>query len=292
MTSISAGGAGSIPMQNIDDLIKPASPDVLKNITDNTKQIAAENDAIKQKLMGALDAAGNIDSAAFTQLAAAIEKQMQDVVGGVRHLQEPEGKLGADVSGTLATLTGLSEQDLQTDIYAFMALFQKLAQEMRTSARETRQSEMNAQIDALKGAAQEIRNAAQDRMVGAMVAGAFQIAGGLAQVGAGVMQGKTLAAGGQFAESQAKKQSDMGGGLSGIAGGIGSMVNAGMERKAAEHDAKKAELEAQSKVHESGTQQATEMAQQMMDVIRDVRDKLGAIEQSRMETNRGIARNI
>ncbi len=30
----------------------------------------------------------------------------------------------------------------------------------------------------------------------------------------------------------------------------------------------------------------------MMDVIRDVRDKLAAIEQSRMETNRGIARNI
>ena len=27
-------------------------------------------------------------------------------------------------------------------------------------------------------------------------------------------------------------------------------------------------------------------------VIRDVRDKLGAIEQSRSETNRGIARNL
>ncbi|MNH45096.1 hypothetical protein D3C81_2310010 [compost metagenome] len=70
------------------------------------------------------------------------------------------------------------------------------------------------------------------------------------------------------------------------------MVNASQERKAAEHDAKKAELEALSKVHDSATQQATEMAQQMMDVIRDVREKLSSIEQSRMETNRGIARNI
>ena len=34
------------------------------------------------------------------------------------------------------------------------------------------------------------------------------------------------------------------------------------------------------------------MMQQMMDVIRDVRDKLGAMEQSRAETIRGIARNI
>ncbi|MCY1311373.1 hypothetical protein D9M70_616640 [compost metagenome] len=69
-------------------------------------------------------------------------------------------------------------------------------------------------------------------------------------------------------------------------------MNAAQERKAAEHDAKRSEMEAQAKVHESGMQQASEMAQQMMDVIRDMRDKLSAIEQSRLETNRGIARNI
>lgn len=292
MTNISVGSGGPLPMQNLDDLIKPASPDVIKNITESAKQIAGENEALKQKLMGALGATGNVDPAALAQISATIEKQLQDSVGGVRHMQAPEGKLGADVAATLNQLHGLSEQDVQTDIYAFMALFQQMAQTMRTSAREVRQSEMEAQVGALKNAAQEMRNAAQDRMVGAMVAGAFQIAGGLAQVGAGVMQGRTLAGNGPFAESQAKRQSDMGGGVSGIAGGIGSMVNASQERKAAEHDAKKAELEAQSKVHESGMQQASELAQQMMDVIRDVREKLAAIEQSRMETNRGIARNI
>jgi hypothetical protein len=45
-------------------------------------------------------------------------------------------------------------------------------------------------------------------------------------------------------------------------------------------------------VAESGAQHANDMMQQMMDVIRDIRDKLGAIEQSRGETNRGIARNL
>jgi hypothetical protein len=294
MTSISAGGGASLPPPNLEDLNKPVSTDVLKNAANNGKQLTADSDAIKQKLMGALDAAkGSGDMAAIAaQLAAMAEALHQGANGAIRDMPAPEGKPAADVSATLSQLSTFSEQDVQTDLYAFMALFQQLAQTMRTSAREVRQAEMTAQIDTLKSAAQEIRNAAQDRMIGAMTAGAFQIAGGLAQVGAGVMQGRALSGGGQFAEAQAKKQSDMGGGLSGIAGGIGAMINASQERKAAEHDAKKAELEAQAKVHESGTQQASELAQQMMDVIRDVREKLGAIEQSRMETNRGIARNI
>ncbi|WP_144630581.1 type III secretion system translocon subunit SctB [Bordetella genomosp. 13] len=77
-----------------------------------------------------------------------------------------------------------------------------------------------------------------------------------------------------------------------VLGGIGTIVNATQERKAAEHDAKRAELEAQAKVQEDSSQKANELMQQMMDVIRDVRDKLSSIDQSRMETNRGIARNI
>ncbi|SAI25260.1 outer protein D [Bordetella ansorpii] len=77
-----------------------------------------------------------------------------------------------------------------------------------------------------------------------------------------------------------------------ILGGIGTIVNATQERKAAEHDAKRSELEAQAKVQEDSSQKANELMQQMMDVIRDVRDKLSSIDQSRLETNRGIARNI
>lgn len=285
MTINPLGGGGSIPQLNIEDMMKSASPDVLKAFAENAKTIAAENAALQQKMVGSV---GDL----LSQTMADMGKQLQDTIGGARTLQAPEGPLGAGAGSTLDQLSRLSEQDVQTDIYAFMALFQQLAQTMRTSAREVRQNELQAQVDTLKSAAQEIRNAAQDRMVGAMTSGAFQIAGGMAQVGSGIAQGLTLGKGGQFAESQAKRQSDIGGGLSGIAGGIGTMVNASQERKAAEHDAKKSELEAQSKVHDSGMQQASEMAQQMMDVIRDVREKLSAIEQSRMETNRGIARNI
>lgn len=77
-----------------------------------------------------------------------------------------------------------------------------------------------------------------------------------------------------------------------ILGGVGTIVNATQERKAAEHDAKRAELEAQAKVQEAGYQQANDLMQQAMEVMRDIRDKLSSIDQSRSETNRGIARNI
>lgn len=210
-----------------------------------------------------------------------------------------------DVSKALIGL----EQNVQTDLFAVMALFQKLAQEQRNTARADRASAMDAQVQTLMSAADAIREAATERMIGAMTAGAFQIAGGAMQVGMGAGAiGATLKSvnmtttSSPLTASQTKFQagldsfaanaSGLGQGAGGITGGIGSMVQAGFDRAASAKDAERAELEASAKVFESGVQQANDLMQQMMDVIRDVRDKLGAIEQSRIETNRGIARNV
>jgi len=92
--------------------------------------------------------------------------------------------------------------------------------------------------------------------------------------------------------TKAGNRQAFGQGASGLLGGIGGIVNASQERKAAEHDAKKSELETSAKIADTNMQQANDFMQQMMDMIRDVRDKLSAIEQSNVETNRGIARNI
>ena len=78
----------------------------------------------------------------------------------------------------------------------------------------------------------------------------------------------------------------------GIAGGIGTSVAAGLNYAADRKEADKAPLETQAKVHETAVGHANDMMQQMMDVIRDVRDKLQSIQQAAVETNRGIARNI
>ena len=260
------------------------------------------------------------------------------------NLDPPDGTGSA--SGAWKGLGSLNPQNVQTDIYAVMALFQKIAQEQRNTGRELRQAELQSQIGLLNSAAQEIREAAQDRFVGAVLQGAMQIAGGAMQIAGGVASLGTLASAGGAktpAESpssaswtkgqtpatpppaggpviganrgpappvetpvtpagqgvrgmdlptKAQAYAQLGSGGSGITGGIGGMVSAGMEMSAAGHDARKAELESAAKVHEQGVQQANDLMQQMMDVIRDVRDKLGAMEQSRVETTRGIARNI
>lgn len=225
-------------------------------------------------------------------------------------------------------LSSLLPQDATTDIYAVMALFQKLAQEQRTAAREVRHNEMQAQVSTLQSAADEIRNAAKDRLVGAIVSGVMQIGAGAMQIGGATMSLKASAgalkdfrtsqkppmeiemqdlSGGKPTQpahtpmstaelgnltQQASAYSSGADGASKVATGIGGMASGIAEFSAAQHDADKARLEAKAKAHEAATQQAGDVMQQMMDVIRDVRDKLNAMEQSRSETTRGIARNI
>ncbi|OZI46668.1 type III secretion system translocon subunit SctB [Bordetella genomosp. 5] len=217
--------------------------------------------------------------------------------------------IGAGSPPDAAKALGSLEQNVQADIYAMMTLFQKLAQEQRNSARADRAAAMDAQVQTLMSAADAIRDAAAERFKGAMVAGAFQIIGGAMQVAAGAgAVGASLKSvnmtttSSPLTAAQTKFQtgldgfaanaSGLGQGASGIAGGIGSMAQAGFDRAAGAKDAERAELEASAKVFESGVQQANDLMQQMMDVIRDVREKLSAMEQSRVETNRGIASRV
>lgn len=77
-----------------------------------------------------------------------------------------------------------------------------------------------------------------------------------------------------------------------LIGGAGEIITAGLRFGADSADVSAKRHETLAKLHESAVSGANEMMQQMMDVIRDVKDKLASIDQSRIETNRGIARNI
>lgn len=252
--------------------------------------------------------------------------------GGQDSVDLPLPKISSmGLSSAGSAVEGLN-MTAEADIYAVMALFQQLAQQMRTSSRELRASEQSKQIGELKNAAQEIRNAAQERFTGAVIAGALQIAAGATQIGFGVASGAMgfKAARAEYKATQLKteagqisgvagakaqraelrnqalnletsaKQSTAysaglksgGDGAAGMLGGMGHIAQAAKDRDAAEHDAKRSEFEADAKVHDEARAQANEQMQHMLDTIRDVREKLGAIEQSRLETNRGIARNI
>lgn len=195
----------------------------------------------------------------------------------------------------------LTPQNVAIDIYSVMALFQQCAQGMRESAREVRGAETQSQVTSLQSAAKEIRSAAEERFKEAVISGSFQIAGGATSVGMGVAGGvygkKGISEGaetdvGKHLSIKGQALSGTAQGTGGMVSGSGTIVGAYRSQEAAEHDAKKAELEADASVHEKGSQQANELMQQMMDCIRDVREKLAAIGQAQTESVRGIARNV
>lgn len=169
---------------------------------------------------------------------------------------------------TMAHLGALGDHQTSADISTFLALFQKLAQQMRDTARTQRSADMQAQVTSLQGAAEQMKDAAQSRYTASMTQGLMQIVGGFMQLSTGKD------------------------GFTGIGSGLGSMLSAGDTLKAGLADARRSELEADAKVFETGVQHANDTMQQMMDVIRDVREKLQGMQQSAIETNRGIARNI
>lgn len=70
-----------------------------------------------------------------------------------------------------------------------MAVLQQASQQMRDAARIARDAEATRQTQALGDAASQMRQAASERMAGAIVAGAMQIAGGFVQLGAGLAAG-------------------------------------------------------------------------------------------------------
>ncbi|WP_394065624.1 type III secretion system translocon subunit SctB [Alcaligenes sp. WGS1538] len=188
------------------------------------------------------------------------------------------------------------------DIYALMAVFQQLAQLMRDQAREMRNSEMQGQVSSLMASAKEIRAAAKDRaaagtaqgvlqMTAGIVVAGFGVASGVFGVKSGLADGPTTALGKRW-DGVGAILSSVGQGGGQAVSGIGTTTSAGVEQAAAGHDAKRAEREADAKVRDQGVQHANELMQQMMDIIRDLREKYASVQQSNSDTNRAIYRNL
>lgn len=214
-----------------------------------------------------------------------------------------------------AHLSSFSDTQVSADIFSFMALFQTMAQQMRDTARAQRTTDMQTQVSALQNAAEKMKDAAAERLTAAIVQGSMQIAGGVMQAGMSAASVSSTVKGAKL-DSQANAMSPKAAAMTGakadaakltatgqaqmnfaqasgsVSAGLGGIIGASFTHKADLLDADKMSLETQAKVAETGVQHANDMMQQMMDVIRDVRDKLSSIQQASIETNRGIARNI
>jgi|GEM_PF-460236 len=177
-------------------------PPNLQSLLNEASQPGADLDKIKGKLLKEINELPADQVGSVLKLLAT-QSEGQDV----NLLDVPGANGRKDAGGANDVMKNLNNETVSTDMYSVMALIQKLAQEQRNSARAIRDSNLEQQVTQLKSAADEIRNAAQDRFVGAVVAGAMQIAGGVVQMGSAVASGiKSAQAASKFSEAnQASK---------------------------------------------------------------------------------------
>lgn len=284
----------------------------------------------KAAAAAALQDTGSLQAAKPNEaLSQMLSSAASNPAAGLKTPAELDKKMAAEASDSLGKMGGA---DVTADIYSFMALFQQIAQGMRNTARMDRTTALQGQVSAMQSAADQMKATAALRFAAGVVSGSMQIAGGLAQVGmssasmANSVKGANMDAAGKNTIAGAElgsqkgmgatqqfdmktmgnnqvaqgagfsaagaKQTALGQAAGGIAGGIGGVVSSGLNYGADLSDAKKAKLDIEAKVQETAVQHANDMMQQMMDAIRDVKDKLQSIQQAAVETNRGIARNI
>lgn len=230
--------------------------------------------------------------------------QAMDALDGARNrsatqgVPAPDSDAKIDAQGLQASLDG-AEANVSTDVYAFMALFTQMAQQMRKVAKEQRQTELQNQVSSINSAADKMVEAAEKRFAAAVVQGSMQIASGAISVGSGaVAMGASATAkasdfqtGSQFLTELNAKQS-MAQGSAQMVTGMGSIISGGIEYGASLDDAEAKRLEADGTAAQARRETAQEVAQNMADLIKDIREQLRAIVQSNIETNRGMARNI
>jgi hypothetical protein len=254
---------------------------------------------------------------------AALRLDLDKLLGGLRSGTtegtpapgDDERSEPADMDAALQA----AQDDLATDMYAFMAMYMKIAQQMRTSAREQRAAELQSQMTSLENAAEHMLQAAQERFNAALTSGIFQIASGAISIGSalGTLRamskagkapdavpgddgintastkkvGPDLSPGSEFMVRLKAKQDFASGGAQ-VLSGIGGIASGSLEQQAAQEDAAAKQDEAAATAAQARRDAAQEVMQTMAETIKDIREKLAAIVQSQIETNRGIARNI
>ncbi len=167
------------------------------------------------------------------------------------------------------------------DAYSIVQLFDKTANEQRAIARESRDVSREPQTPAIQqSVVEEMKNAAARRLETAGVQGETKIAtigSGLVQTGVpSASAAKTLKGATPDAKGNTTPANP------GASLGAKTVANSNINIKA----------DLPAKGAEPASQHARDMEQQLMDVMREVRDKQQSIQQAAVETNRGIARNV
>lgn len=266
-----------------------------------------------QQYQVAVSQEDGVSTVKASDIAAAVKEITPDQLDQVERALLKQGftiKLpsGASVSSeqqldALKSLESIGSSDFCADAMDFMKIFAQCQQLMRQTARTERAMELSAQVGALNDAANAMKAAADKRLAAGIAQGVAGIVGGCVQIGAGITQiglaGSAFKATsnndkvlGDLRASQAQAAGQIGTGISGIVTSMGGIVASTLTHAADMEEVKKTRLETEAKVHETGVQHANEMMQSAEEIIRDMKEKMAALQQAQTETTRGIARNI
>jgi hypothetical protein len=259
----------------------------------------------------------------------------------VANLPPPKSEGGTSVSKAMANY---GNAEMQGDMMAFMAIFQQIAQTLRTSNRESRVAETAAQVTSLNASADKITEAANLRYSAAQIQADYAIAASAVTIGLSVASigmtagsayksykgsqstqmgesiaaepknlsgvdtkfqstmkadasafsaaGNKLSAQGAALGGSARTMGELGQGISGTIKAAGDKKASEDEKGAAGQDALGAKDQAEAKMHEANSQIASDVMQAMQDIIRDIKEKVQAMEQAQVDTVKAIARNV
>jgi len=246
---------------------------------------------------------GTIDPAALLAANQTLASLMQ-ADGMTLALEEGASTDPRNVGETAQNVSTLSE-NVQTDLFEFLKLFAKISQEMRNAAREQRTAEMQAQVASLKDAAQEIRDGAVARLISGVITGAVQIASGAVSIGFAASAAKSVKANAKpdvgpeispDMKAMNLKNADIatarGQGISQLSQGVGQVGSSAANYVGSQADADKAEAEAEAKTHEMRSDEAKDMMDQALQQLQKILETFQAMEQAKIDTTKGIARNI
>lgn len=224
---------------------------------------------------------GNIQNVTLEDDALVVTTDLGTFKFGAPELNQPNTNLGPNAhDDAYANLGNMSHEENMTDIMDIMKLFHEVALLSRQSARENRQTEREAAVQAILDQADKIRDAAAWAMAAGIVTGTFQIVGGAMSAYGGAK------ASGQNAMATMQKWKGAGDAMSGLGQAGGAILNYFAEQARAEQK----ELEATQKVHDTAAQDESDWMQNMLEVVRDTRQKLEEVIRAQQESMKSIIR--
>lgn len=262
------------------------------------------------------DFSARVEGKPFQYITAAFEEWSAAQPAGSS--QTMPGVNGEAMRAGSSVSFSISDDNLQSDMSAFFALFAQISQTVKSVAKEMRDASMDAQVTLLNASAVKILDAAQARFDAASSARDFAMAAGAVQIGFAALQmvssmkaayatgqsGATMSGGNPTATSKgwdatatgytgaAQAYGQLGNAVSGMLQAEAQYRTAEGDLAAAQIDSSKALIDAAAKKAEAAYQNFQDAMQKFQDLLKQAAELGADVNNKNVEGNKGIARNV